>query len=91
GLTRTQPAARHAAPESAAQRWGRTAVVAMAAVGGPLTVIVFAVLLAAGAFAWQWIQVRDDLEGALDQSKALARAASSGDAGGIQSSGEDIL
>jgi hypothetical protein len=91
GLTRKQPAARHAAPESAGQRWGRTAVVAMAAVGGPLTVIVFAVLLAAGAFAWQVIQVRDDLEGALDQSKVLARAAASGDADGIQRSGEDIV
>ena len=45
---------------------------ALAAVGGPLTVIVFAALIAAGAFAWQVIQVQDDLEGAMDQARKSA-------------------
>ncbi|CAH0179824.1 DUF4012 domain-containing protein [Microbacterium sp. Bi128] len=63
----------------------------VALVGGPLSVVLLAALLAAGAFAWQVVQVRDDLEGALDQSKVLVRAAASGDAAGIQRSGADIV
>ncbi len=90
-LTVRRPVSRHAAPDAAAQKWRRNTGLALAAVGGPLTVIVFAALIAAGAFAWQVIQVQDDLEGAMDQSKVLIQAAASGDAAGIQRSGEDIV
>ncbi|MCT2084612.1 DUF4012 domain-containing protein [Microbacterium enclense] len=91
GLTRRQPLARHAASETAVQQWLRRGAVATALVGGPLTVIVFAALIAVGAFAWQALQVRDDLEGALEEGKSMVRAAASGDFDGIQRSGADIV
>jgi hypothetical protein len=91
GLTQHAPFARHAAPANAAQTWRRRAAIVAAAVAGPLTVIVLAAVVAAGAFAWQVLQVRSDLEGALDESKLLAHAAASGDADGIRRSGEDIV
>lgn len=91
GLTPKQPFARHAAAETTAQKWLRQASVVVALVGGPLSVIAFAVLTAAGAFAWQAVEVRDDLEGALAQSKVLVQAAASGDAAEIERSGADIV
>lgn len=73
------------------QKWRRQASVVAAIVGGPLSVVVVALAVTAGAFAWQAIQVRDDLEGALDQAKVLVRAAAGGDVDGIQRSGADIV
>lgn len=90
-LTPERPLSRHAAGESAAQRWRRGAAIALAAAGGPLAVVVLFAILAAGAFAWQVTQVRDDLEGAMDDSKVMVRAAARGDIGEVQRSGSEIV
>ena len=91
GLTSKEPYARHAATETTAQKWRRHVAIGAALVGGPLLVAVVALIVAAGAFAWQLIQVRDDLEAAVDQSKTLVRAAAGADADGIARSGTDIV
>ncbi|MXS75309.1 hypothetical protein CSIV_01630 [Microbacterium sp. CSI-V] len=91
GLTSKQPFARHAGAETTPQRWRRKTSVVVALIGGPLTVVILALAVAAGVFVWQVIQVRDDLEGAVAQSKELVRAAASGDVDGIQRSGGDIV
>ncbi|MDQ1085224.1 MULTISPECIES: DUF4012 domain-containing protein [Microbacterium] len=91
GLTTAGPLARHAAPESAAQTWRRNAALVAALAGGPLLVTVLVALLAAGAFAWQVNQVRDDLQGAMDEAKLMVRAAARGDIGAVEQSGTDIV
>lgn len=63
----------------------------LAAAGGPLSVIVLFALVAAGVFAWQVLQVRDDLEAAMDDSKLMVRSAARGDMGGVKQSGSDIV
>lgn len=90
-LTPKRPFARHAAAETTLRKWLRRSSVAVALVGGPLSVVVLAVLIAAGTFAWQALAVRDDLEGAVDQAKVLVHAAADGDAEQIERSGADIV
>lgn len=90
-LTVRRPVARHAAAPTTAQKLRRTSSLVVAAVGGPLLVVVVAALIAVGTFASQVLQVRDDLEGAMDQAKVLARAAAGGDTSGIEASGADIV
>lgn len=90
-LTPGRPLARHAAGASAAQTWRRSAAIVVAAAGGPLTVVVLLAILAAGAFAWQANQVRNDLEGAMDDAKLMVRAAARGDTGEVHRSGSEIV
>lgn len=86
-----RPFARHAARETVTERRRRRARLAACLIGGPLAAIFAVAAIAAGTFAMQVLQVRDDMEAAKAQLKVLAAAAVSMDVPTLEQASDEII